>query len=122
MSELIDTDSNNVVKNATNEMLQLQSKISYKIAIIETRLTAIEGSLESILKVLSNGTRNITENTQTDEIMPVIDSDNEFQLIDSINELNDFEIKLKNPEFRKKSVSIRHPMVIYFYLKLNFFL
>lgn len=116
MSELIYTDANipqsnpidtkNAAVNATNKILQLQSKTLKKVSKLETRLTAMEGTLENILKVLSNGTGNITENLLPVDIMPddMIISDIELKLIDSISELDDFEIKLENSEFRKKSV------------------
>lgn len=119
MSERINTDSN----NASNEMLQLQSNISFKITKIEKKLTDMEWKLENILKMLSTGTGNITEKSRAAKFMPVIGSDTEFKLIDSISELNDFEKKLKNSDFRKESVRFsRHPILIYFDFKLYIFL
>lgn len=120
------------LNSAINRLLKEQSNMADKITKLETKLTAMEGTLEKILKVVTGNvvvptrtTSTNRKNQQKRKVQPSeeeasageetaivggeddeIYSNNKFKPIKDIDELNDFELQLKNAAFRNKTVRI----------------
>lgn len=91
--------------NTTEQMLQIQLNMAFKISKLESRIANLDGMVEKILKILSAGGRPVTQNSEVAR-EPNEERVNVFTKIASIGELDDFEAKLANPQFKNDAVSV----------------
>lgn len=92
--------------NTTDQMLQIQLNMAYKLSKLESRVANLDGMLEKIFKVLSAGGRPVTQNSEVSKEPNEENCVDAFTKISSIAELDALEIKLANRQFKNASVSV----------------
>lgn len=86
-----------------NELMKIQYKLAYKVYTLQSEVKAMNKTGQHIYDLLSKHVDR--KNSQISANVERIPIEN-FKSIETIEQLTDFELKLSNPEFAKKSVSL----------------
>lgn len=92
--------------NTTDQMLQIQLNMAFKISKLESRMANVVEMVEKIFKILSEGGRPVTQNSEVAKEANGKNSVDVFRKISSIGELDALETKLASPQFKNASVSV----------------
>lgn len=91
--------------NPSSDMLQIQLNMAFEISKLESKIANLEKMVEQILQIVSAGGAGVRIVTQNSGVSnEFVASEDVFSKIQSIDELNSFEKKLANPQFKNASV------------------
>lgn len=82
-----------------DQLLQIQQNMAYKLSKMDSRMSNLEKMVEQILDKLSFAERPVNSEQS-------IETFDDFQIIDSIENLELFEKKLANLQFKNSTVSV----------------